>query len=284
MPWDVFISHATEDKDSVVMPLAEALQARGVSVWLDRFVLRVGDSLRQKIDEGLADSRYGVVIVSRDFMAKDWPQKELDGLIARENNREKIVLPVWHNVRREDVAAYSPILASKYAATTQHGIEAVADAIVEAMDGDTPPAAAPQPTNRVQLTIAYQRGVQRSDEHRYQLVCDAVLQMPPALNGFRWEFSWPHGVQVVSSSGLHRAEDAVIDGRRYSQYSIDVRRVLYPGQRLRIVGEDSIFMYSFTFDTLLHVEREDMMVMWRLMLPDEMPIAGRISMGALHEF
>src|SRR4051812_4935086 len=50
--FDVFISHAAEDKDSLVRPLALGLQDRGLSVWFDEFELRVGDSLRRKIDAG----------------------------------------------------------------------------------------------------------------------------------------------------------------------------------------------------------------------------------------
>lgn len=50
--FDVFISHATEDKEELVRPLAVALQGHGLSVWYDEFELRVGDSLRRKIDAG----------------------------------------------------------------------------------------------------------------------------------------------------------------------------------------------------------------------------------------
>jgi TIR domain len=70
--WDVFISHASEDKD-FVRPLAEVLQKSGLSVWYDEFALKVGDSLRRKIDEGLAKSRYGIVILSHAFFTKNWP-------------------------------------------------------------------------------------------------------------------------------------------------------------------------------------------------------------------
>ena len=55
--WDVFISHATEDKAEVAEPLAEALQELGFTVWLDSHELTVGDSIREKIEEGLRNSR-----------------------------------------------------------------------------------------------------------------------------------------------------------------------------------------------------------------------------------
>ena len=59
--WDVFISHADEDKEDFVRPLARALHGRGLSVWFDELTLTVGDSLRRSIDLGLARSRFGVL-------------------------------------------------------------------------------------------------------------------------------------------------------------------------------------------------------------------------------
>jgi hypothetical protein len=66
---DVFISHASEDKDAIARPLAECLQARGCSVWFDEYELVLGDSLRGKIGDGLRHSQVGVVILSRSFFA-----------------------------------------------------------------------------------------------------------------------------------------------------------------------------------------------------------------------
>ncbi|MBA7526390.1 hypothetical protein ES705_18552 [subsurface metagenome] len=68
--YDVFISHASEDKDEIVRPLAYALQAEGLSVWYDEFEMKIGDSLRRKIDKGLANSRFGIVVLSKSFIKK----------------------------------------------------------------------------------------------------------------------------------------------------------------------------------------------------------------------
>ena len=109
--YDVFISHASEDKAEIARPLADRLEAEGVRVWFDAFVLTIGDSLRQKIDEGLAASRYGLVILSPSFFEKDWPQAELDGLYGRQTAGQKVILPIWHRISKEEVAAASPLLA-----------------------------------------------------------------------------------------------------------------------------------------------------------------------------
>ena len=87
--YDVFISHASEDKDAVARPLAEALRNNGLSVWYDEFELRIGDSLRRKIDKGIANSNFGVIVISRDFISKGWTNYELDGLITRAVNGEQ---------------------------------------------------------------------------------------------------------------------------------------------------------------------------------------------------
>jgi hypothetical protein len=108
--WDLFISHASEDKITVARPLAHSLNARGLRVWIDEAELRIGDSLRRKIEEGLAHSRFGVVILSQSFFKKDWPQRELDGLSSRESTFGKVILPVWHDVDRAYVSQYAPIL------------------------------------------------------------------------------------------------------------------------------------------------------------------------------
>jgi hypothetical protein len=116
--WDVFICHASEDKDAFVRPLAVALRRLGVSVWYDEFSLRLGDSLSRIIDRGLAGSRYGLVVISRQFIGKPWPERELSGLVAREIGEDRVILPVWHGVTRDEVLAFSPPLADKRALLT----------------------------------------------------------------------------------------------------------------------------------------------------------------------
>jgi hypothetical protein len=127
--YDVFISHASEDKADVARPLAELLQRAGLSVWLDEFELRIGDSLREKIDLGLSQSRFGVVVLSHNFFAKQWTKRELNALFAIEVDTEKVILPVWHQVQKYDVRQFSPILADRLAADTSQGLASVARGI-----------------------------------------------------------------------------------------------------------------------------------------------------------
>jgi TIR domain len=137
--FDVFISHAYEDKDSFVRPLATALEARRLRLWYDEFTLRPGDSLRRSIDHGLLTSQAGIVILSPAFFGKQWTNYELDGLVQFNAGAPEQVagsgsggrlIPVWHEVDARAVTRYSPSLANLVALRSSDGIEAVADRIL----------------------------------------------------------------------------------------------------------------------------------------------------------
>lgn len=129
--YDVFVCHAGEDKESFVRELVKKLTIKGLKVWYDEFTLLLGDSLRGKIDLGLSRSRYGVVVLSKSFFAKEWPQKELDGLVAREDGSAKVILPIWHGVTKKEVQSFSPILAGRFAASSDKGIDYVVSEILK---------------------------------------------------------------------------------------------------------------------------------------------------------
>ncbi len=135
--YDLFISHASQDKADFVEPLAEKLAEMGFKVWYDDFVLKLGDSISRSIDKGIARSSYGLVVLSPHFFAKQWTERELAGLTTREvAGRKKLILPVWHNVAHKDVMEYSPTLADKKALDTGlMDLEEIAEAIAEVLPG-----------------------------------------------------------------------------------------------------------------------------------------------------
>lgn len=128
----LFISHASEDKDEFVRPLAEALSV-DFGVWYDEYQLVMGCSLLEEISKGLGSCDYGVVVLSKHFFAKNWPQNELNGLFALEEKDKKVILPVWKGVSKEDVMHYSPILADRVAAKAEDGVAKVVDGIKKAV-------------------------------------------------------------------------------------------------------------------------------------------------------
>jgi hypothetical protein len=155
--WDVFISHASEDKADVVLPLARELERAGLRVWLDVHELGIGESLLTEIDEGLANSGFGVVVLSPAFFAKSWTRSELNGLFAMEQSHGKRILPVWHRVQKPDVAKFSPILADRMAGSTENGIAALAQELVRAVLAsgvDTPAVSAPTRVLLLQRLLA----------------------------------------------------------------------------------------------------------------------------------
>ncbi|HML18006.1 MAG TPA: toll/interleukin-1 receptor domain-containing protein [Bryobacteraceae bacterium] len=129
--YDLFLSHASEDKESIARPLYNALTAAGLTVWFDEAVLKMGDSLRRKIDDGLARCRYGIVIISPSFLAKEWPQRELDGLVALEVQSGKTkILPIWHEIDKDELVLRSPVLADRVAGKSTEGVDALVKKIL----------------------------------------------------------------------------------------------------------------------------------------------------------
>ena len=179
--FDAFISHASEDKDEFVRPLAERLSKSGIRIWYDEHELQVGDSLREAIERGLAHSNYGIVVLSPHFFAKRWPQRELSGLTAREHNGRKVVLPVWFNLTFEDVEKSAPMLADRIAARSQDGMDAVVQGLMKVIRPDLPSQNKPASAKSDKATkTKKERGPERGS-HTDQLLREhQLLLLQPA--------------------------------------------------------------------------------------------------------
>ena len=135
--WDFFISHASEDKDAVVRELAKILTAKGFKVWYDEYELKVGDNIRRRIDNGLANSKYIVVVLSPSFISKRWTMYELNGITTRELYGQTLILPIWHNISLDDVMSFCPSMADKMSLTTNNvSVEQLANSIIERVNID----------------------------------------------------------------------------------------------------------------------------------------------------
>jgi TIR domain len=134
---DVFISHASEDKTNFVRPLADALSDVGLSVWYDDWELKPGQSLVERINEGLGGSRFGVLVLSPAFFAKDWPRAELNALAALEmHERRDVLVPIWLGLGTDEIAKYAPLLLARVALQADEGVEVVAAKIGELVQAD----------------------------------------------------------------------------------------------------------------------------------------------------
>jgi len=188
---DVFICHASEDKDDCVRPLAELLRAEHVDVWYDEFSLSIGDSLRESIDRGLANSRFGIVVLSPHFFAKRWAQRELNGLVSREIAEDRrLVLPVWHGIEQSEILCHSPPLADVLAVSTVRGIDVVAAELLKRLR----PAESPLIIARDFLIAKGVMPPVVTDEWWLDIVeiKESVLRFPDLNHGRRWIFPLPH--------------------------------------------------------------------------------------------
>lgn len=133
--YDIFISHASEDKEDFVEPLARILSGMGFRVWYDAFRLKIGDGLRESIDNGIANSKYALIVLSPHFFEKPWTKRELAGLTAKEvAGGGKVILPIWHNVGQREVLEYSPTIADKVALNANEmSIEEIAEGLAEVL-------------------------------------------------------------------------------------------------------------------------------------------------------
>ncbi len=137
MKKDLFISHASEDKDDFVRPLSYLLREYGVDVWYDEFELRIGRSISRSIDKGISNSNYGLIVLSESFFNKNWTEYELRSFNSYEVDNGDVLLPIWKEVDAKLVRDFSPYLADKFALTTEKStIEEIALKVIEVAKPD----------------------------------------------------------------------------------------------------------------------------------------------------
>lgn len=130
--YDVFLSHASEDKDDVARPLAVLLQGLGLRIWFDEFELRIGDNIIDKLNKGINASRFGTVALSTAFvdLTKHWTKYELDTLEYLWVTENRVMFPVWHNISVHEIRSFRASLANIYGlSTASYTIQEIAQEI-----------------------------------------------------------------------------------------------------------------------------------------------------------
>lgn len=112
-----FISHDSRNKAAIAKPLANGLSSRLCLVWYDEFSLKVGQSLRESIEEGIKEAKKCILVLTPEFLQNPgWTKKEFNSIFTREMIfNERVVIPIWHNVSKKDIYDYSPSLADTVA-------------------------------------------------------------------------------------------------------------------------------------------------------------------------
>ncbi len=123
---DFFVCHDSNDKQEVEK-LANALTNKFVKVWFDKYSLQCGDSLAEKINEGLINCKKAIVVISKNFIAnKSWAKAEIQSLKAIQINKDqKKILPIWLDITKEDLLDFDPWLLDKVALNFDQGIDSL---------------------------------------------------------------------------------------------------------------------------------------------------------------
>ena len=284
--WDVFISHASEDKKDVVEPLAKELRSRNLKVWYDKWVLKIGDRLLEKIDYGLLQSRYGIVVLSPNFLRKDWPKNELDGLIQKEVKGRKVILPIWHNLRRSELISYSPVLAGRLAGSTETGIKALAEELIEAMEDLPIQTEEVVISKSFDINASFKKVSITGDLHKYSFIFGITLNTPPAKNNFLVRLYWPFFIRVTMNRDFTDSRTVMMDGKDFTEYSYQSEQRLYPGDTFEVVSPKGRTELEYEFDHNIwsKVEHGKHEFLWEIYFEDQLPVKGAINFKQLNIF
>jgi hypothetical protein len=129
--YDAFISHAVEDKIPIADELYVRLGRAGLNVWYSGRELNTGDSIHNNIVEGLKVTRFGIVILSKNYLAKNWTMKELYLLMSKERPDHKVILPILYDVTPADLAAKDIVLADRFALKAEKGIDYLVEHLID---------------------------------------------------------------------------------------------------------------------------------------------------------
>jgi hypothetical protein len=128
--YDAFISHAVEDKIPIANELCAKLEQAGLKIWYSGKELGVGDSIEKTIEKGLNRSRYGIVIFSPTYLAKNWTIREFYTLLAKEIKEQKVILPVLYNITLDELKNKDLLMADRFAVNSDRGMDFVVERLV----------------------------------------------------------------------------------------------------------------------------------------------------------
>lgn len=105
-----FLSFGWEDHD-LAKRIAEYLQGNGIETWWAQWEIRAGDSLRQKIDEGLGVCTDFIVLLTPTSIHKPWVNQEMDAGLVRKIESGARFIPLRSNLA---VSALPPLFKGMF--------------------------------------------------------------------------------------------------------------------------------------------------------------------------
>lgn len=173
-PPKVFLSHASEDKELFVRPVAEALFRKGINAWFDTWEMRPGDSLIQKIfSEGIGNSDAVVVFISTHSVSKPWVKKELNVSAVENITKNLRLIPV-----RLDQAEVPVVLRDQLWLdwSQEGGANGVAERISKTLfDIETKPELGDPPSYAGQVSMG-RHGLTPSDELTLRAIVSIAIK------------------------------------------------------------------------------------------------------------
>lgn len=189
--YEIFISHASEDKDAIARPLAEALRTRGYHVWFDDFCIRLGDSISRRIEDGLKACSHGVLVCSHAYFTKpSWCKVEMETLLSQ-RVAGKILIPIVHEMTFESLRGYSPVLGNIHGLNSAIGIDLIADEVIAAIRGRQA-----EPARKSQLASGFGQIGRRYCLVTSPIIGDIIFR-PATWSGN--DYDWGNGQWVFDS-------------------------------------------------------------------------------------
>lgn len=110
--YDLFISHASKDKEDLVEELYQSLSKLGINIFYDRESLEWGDNWKERILSGTKKAEFAIIVISENFFGREWTERELSEFLNRQNkNGQKLILPILHNITMEQLEDEYPTIA-----------------------------------------------------------------------------------------------------------------------------------------------------------------------------
>lgn len=134
---DAFISYASEDTE-LASELVRSLEARGLNIWYAPIDLKVGDKLLDSIEKGMKESMYGILLLSPAYLDKGWTKYEMDILLRDNIEKNRKILPIWHNVTKNEIEVNNSGLAGIVAIKSDAGIESNIESLTSVMTDNAP--------------------------------------------------------------------------------------------------------------------------------------------------
>jgi hypothetical protein len=136
-PYDVFISYATED-EAYAEKVANSLKSLGFKIWFAPATLKVGDSLLSSINAGLSASKYGLLILSAEYMSKSWTEYELNVLHRQYIESDKKLFPLWHDVDKNQIDKWNPAFSGIVALKSSMKLSLITEKIANVISQNAP--------------------------------------------------------------------------------------------------------------------------------------------------